>query len=78
MKNPLSLLALLMLLTSCAGMGSDPVYLTRCPLLIEYSAETRTRAADELASLPPDAALLGMVADYATLRERCRIFEKER
>ena len=70
--NLLSLLAGMILLSGCATAGSNPVYLTRCPDLAVYSQTILDRAARELSSMPPDAALPYFMADYAALRQACR------
>ena len=67
-------LACLTILTACAA-APDHVYLVRCPPLVAYPPALQDRAADELALLPPGAATLQMIADYATLRAKCRAIE---
>ena len=74
MRNPTRLILLLLapLLMSCAGMDSSPAYITMCPRLISYPPEVQQQAASELSALPPDAATLTLMADYANLRAQCR------
>lgn len=63
-------------LTGCALADSNPIYLTRCPALVAYPADVQGRAADELAAMPPTAVLPQFMADYATLRQTCRAFQR--
>ena len=60
------------LLSGCAMGNSDPIYLTRCPTLVSYPPAVMSQAADEITAMPPTAVLPQMVADYGTLRQRCR------
>lgn len=46
---------------------------TGCPPLIQYSAETQRKAADELEKLPDDSAIARMIGDYKKTRDACRI-----
>ena len=46
---------------------------TGCPPLVQYSAETQRRAADELEKLPKNSALAQMITDYGKTRKACRI-----
>ena len=39
-----------------------------CPPVVAYDQALRERAAAELDALPPDATLVGMMADYAVMR----------
>ena len=59
------------LLTACAKGGSDPVGAV-CPPVVAYDQVVRDRAAVELETLPEDAALIGMMADYAVMRAQAR------
>ena len=70
----LSLFGLLILFPCCGTLGksSDPTYLTRCPDIAPYTMAERNQVADELSALPPDAATRRFMADYGTLRQRCR------
>ena len=72
MRRLLILSGLMTLLIGCAGTSSKPIYLTRCPALVAYPPALQDKAAEELSLLPPDAATIAMVADYATLRAKCR------
>lgn len=46
---------------------------TGCPPLVEYSAETQRKAADELESLPKGSVVARMITDYGKTRKACRI-----
>lgn len=67
-----SLLILTMLFQGCANTNSEPIYVVRCPVLVVYPPALQDKAAGELDLLPPDAATLQFIADYATLRTQCR------
>jgi len=64
---PLWIAAAAVSLTACATGSSDV-----CPTLYAYDAETQTRAADELATLPADAVLIRLTGDYAAVRAEIR------
>lgn len=68
----LSLLLLTMLFQGCASTSSEPIYLVKCPPLVAYPPAMQDKAAEELDAMPPDAATIAMMADYATLRSQCR------
>ena len=59
------------LLSACATGGSDPGEAV-CPPVVAYDQAMRDRAAAELEALPEDAALVGMMADYAVIRAQAR------
>jgi len=59
-------------LTACATGGSDPGR-AGCPPVVAYDQAVRDRAAAELEALPEDAALVGMMADYAVMRAQARV-----
>ncbi|WP_322626740.1 hypothetical protein [Paracoccus beibuensis] len=59
-------------LTACAAGGSDPGGAV-CPPVVAYEKAVRDRAAVELEALPEDAALVGMMADYAVMRAQARV-----
>ncbi|WCR08811.1 hypothetical protein JHX87_08485 [Paracoccus fistulariae] len=59
------------LLTACATGGSDPGSAV-CPPVVAYDQALRDKAAAELEALPEDAALVGMMADYAVVRTQAR------
>jgi len=60
------------LLSGCAMGGSDSSGPGACPPVVEYSREFQVRAAEELALLPEGSAVVGMLADYAVMREQVR------
>lgn len=60
--------ALLLCLALAACTTPPPT----CPPLIPYSAAEQAQARAELATLPPDATLRQMMADYLTTRDRIR------
>lgn len=62
----------LILLTSCAGAASDPIYIFRCPDLVDYPPEVQAKAADEIEAMPEGSVLPGFIADYGLLRRQCR------
>lgn len=64
---------ILMALSACST--PNPIYVVRCPALISYPQDVMTRAADELDAMPPSAVVRNMIADYATLRAKCRAIE---
>ena len=59
-------------LTACATGGSDPGGAV-CPPVVAYDQAVQDRAAVELETLPEDAALAGMMADYAVMRAQARV-----
>ena len=69
------MILLQLLLTGCATGGSDQIYVLRCPPLIAYTAEFQGQVATELSAMPPTAATLEMMADYGTLRAKCRALD---
>ena len=62
------------LLSACVTAGSDPGSAV-CPPVVAYNQAVRDRAATELEALPDDAALVGMMADYAVIRAQARVCE---
>ena len=59
-------------LTACATGGSDPGGAV-CSPVVGYDKVARERAAAEMEALPDDAALVGMMADYAVMRAQARV-----
>ena len=59
-------------LTACATGGSDPGSAV-CPPVVVYDQALQDRAAAELEALPDDAALVGLMADYALMRAQARV-----
>nr|WP_247651364.1 hypothetical protein [Roseovarius autotrophicus] len=66
-----ALAAVTILLTGCATAGSDAPP-GACPPVVEYSRVEQTRVAEEVAALPDGALILGLLADYAVLRDQAR------
>lgn len=58
-----------LLIAGCATGGSDT---SVCPPVVEYSREFQVQMADELATLPPGAALREAMKDYAVMRDQAR------
>ena len=58
-------------LTACVTAGSDRGGAV-CTPVVAYDQALRDRAAAELEALPDDAALVGMMADYAVMRAQAR------
>lgn len=63
---------------ACSSLPAPPVALARCPPLAAYSPEWQRAAAAELGALPADSRLARALADYATLRARCRAYAPPR
>lgn len=63
-------------LTACATGGSDRGSAV-CPPVVAHDKAVREQAAVELEALPEDAALVGMMADYAVMRAQARACEAE-
>ena len=61
-------------LTACAGLSSD-VSPSACPPVVVYSRAELAQVADEVATLPEGALIVGWLADYAVLREQVRACE---
>ena len=61
-------------LTACATGGSDRGGAV-CPPVVAYDQAVGERAAAELEALPDDAALVGMMADYAVMWAQARACE---
>ena len=57
-------------LTGCATGGFDGKAL--CPPVVGYSAIDQIRAAAEIEALPENAVVVGMLSDYAVLRDQAR------
>lgn len=68
MRMPLGLALLMLSTAGCATVPSSA-----CPREVEYSAEQQKRAAEELAGLPRDGMVRGvMMPDYGRLRDQAR------
>jgi uncharacterized protein YceK len=59
-------------LSGCATVGSEPLVVSACPPVVEYSAEFQARASEELALLPEGSAVVEMLGDYVVMREQAR------
>lgn len=59
-------------LTGCATAGFETGGLGACPPIVEYSSAFQARAAEELALLPDGSAIVGMMGDYAVIRNQVR------
>lgn len=60
-------------LTGCAMVISEDGTVATCPPAVDYSPEFQARAADELALLPEESAIIAMLADYSVMREQARV-----
>jgi hypothetical protein len=61
---------------SCTQLRLQPLAISACPRLAEWPDERQARAADELDTLPADAELRRVVADYLDMRaqtKECRM-----
>ena len=61
----------MILLSACAGVGSDTPPGV-CPPVVVYSRAEQARVADEIAALPEGAVIAEWIADYAVLRAQAR------
>lgn len=68
----LPIIAVMGALLSGCGVASSNVRPAPCDWLVSYQSSAQMRAADELASLPRDAALRVLIEDYGELRARLR------
>ena len=64
-------------LGGCATDGSEPPAVAVCPPVVEYGAEFRARAAEELELLPEGSPIIEMLSDYAVMREQARACRSE-
>ena len=65
------LAAATILLSACAGAGSDNLP-GACPPVVEYSQAEQARVAEEVATLPEGTLIPDWLADYAVLRDQAR------
>lgn len=65
----------MILLSGCAGVGSDGG-IGGCPPVVEYSRAEQARVADEVAALPEGALIAEWLADYAVMRDQARVCAK--
>lgn len=61
----------MLLLTGCAGAGSDTPS-GACPPVVDYNPAEQARVADEVAALRKGAVIGEWLADYAVMREQAR------
>lgn len=59
--------------SSLAGCSTQIQAGNGCPPLVQYSAQTQRKAADELEKLPKDSVVAKMIVDYKKTRDACRI-----
>ncbi|MBE0455583.1 MAG: hypothetical protein IBX58_18275 [Roseovarius sp.] len=60
-----------MFLTGCATAGSDAPP-SACAPVVEYSRAEQARVAEEVATLPEGALVVGWLMDYAVLRDQAQ------
>jgi len=60
------------LLSACATVSSESA-IGVCPPVVEYSQAEQAQAADEIASLPQNAVIIGWLNDYSVMRDQARI-----
>ena len=72
-RRRLAVLVIAMIsLTGCATAGFEANGVATCPPVVEYSREFQAKAAEELALLSDESAVVEMMGDYAVLREQAR------
>jgi hypothetical protein len=59
-------------LTGCATAGFEANGVATCPPVVEYSREFQAKAAEELALLSDESAVVEMMGDYAVMRDQAR------
>ncbi len=64
-----ALMIAMLSLSGCATESSDNA---PCPPVVEYSAIDQTHATVEIEALPENAVVVGMLSDYAVLRDQAR------
>ena len=63
-------LIVMLWLTACAMAGSEGQ--APCTPVVEYSPDDQALAAAEVEALPENAVVVGMLSDYAVLRDQAR------
>jgi hypothetical protein len=58
--------------SACGTAGSDRSAVAVCPPVVDYGAELQEKAAVELDTLPEGSALVGLLSDYAVMRDQAR------
>ena len=71
MRPQTALVAAMILLTGCAGVGFD-TSTSACPPLVEYSRAEQARVTNEVAAMPDGARIPEWLSDYAVMREQAR------
>ena len=71
MQPTAALAAAMILLSGCEGVGFD-ARPGACPSVVGYSRAEQMRVAEEIATLPEGALIIGWLADYAVLRDQVR------
>jgi hypothetical protein len=77
----ISLVALMTLLTGCAGAVYKTEVEVYCPPIVEYNDEFNVKLLDEIESLPEtdgNPAVVEALSDYAALRDKIRACKIER
>jgi hypothetical protein len=59
------------LLSACATVSSESV-VGVCPPVMEYNQAEEAQTADEIASLPRNAVIIGWLSDYSVMRDQAR------
>lgn len=67
----IALAAATICLSGCATADFNPTSVA-CPVEVDYSRAEQERIADEVATLPAGALIVGWLADYAVLRAQVR------
>jgi len=67
------------LLAACATKAIElpPAVSIICPRLVEYAPELLNRAADEVAALPENSAVVVLLKDYGSARKQARACREE-
>lgn len=77
LRKCLTATGIALLTLSIAGCSDEEVrvaVVTRCPALKQYSPEFQRRVAREVRALAAGSGVAQLVADYGTLRARCRAY----
>jgi len=59
-------------LSACATVSSETA-IGVCLPVVEYSQAEQAQAADEIASLPQNAVIIGWLSDYSVMRDQARV-----
>lgn len=77
LRKCLSLIGILLLTSSMVACSEEEVrvaVVTRCPPLKKYSLEFQKQVASEVRAMIQGSGAAVMIADYGTLRARCRAY----